>query len=507
MSDAAPLLQARHIGKRFGSFRALEGIDLQLDRGEMLGLVGANGAGKSTLVKIVCGVLPQDLGTIVVDGQEIALRGVAGAIAAGIAVAHQQIATIPILSAAENIMLGREPKRRGLIDRPQLAAEAARIASRAGIALDLARECGDMSLGENKIVDILKALAAAPKILILDEPTASLTLAESRRLFTFLAGLKARGLGIILISHHMNEVFDHCDRVVVLKDGRRVHDGATSGLTREDVVRLMVGRTIEATDWASHAIPGEAVVRLSNLRLGKLRIPRLEVHRGEVVGIAGVLGAGQTELLETLAGARIAAAEHAAARQGGIALNGLDRLPRSVAEANAANIFLVADERQRKAIFPGLSVGENLMSSTLQANGRYGFIQSGVEADLAGALIRDLGVKCAGADQDIGQLSGGNQQKVAFGRWMARMRRSTHATPPLFLLDNPTEGVDVGAKAELYALIRDFAQNGASILITSAEFGELLALCDRIYVVRNGEVVHDVGRGACGEEQLLLEVS
>jgi ribose transport system ATP-binding protein len=501
-----PLLEARGIGKSFGPFRALEGIDLRLERGEMLGLVGANGAGKSTLVKIICGVFPQDDGIVVVDGSESALHDVAGAIAAGIAVAHQQIATIPILSAAENIMLGREPRTRGFIDRRKLFAHAEAIAARAGISLDLSGECGDMSLGENKIVDILKALAADPIILILDEPTASLTLAESRRLFAFLEGLKARGLGIILISHHMNEVFDHCDSFVVLKDGVKVHDGPTAGLTREEVVRLMVGRAIEAADWASHAVPGEAVVKLTDLRIGKLRIPNMEVHRGEVVGIAGVLGAGQTQLLETLAGARVVSSEHHAARSTGVALNGLDYLPRSVAEANDAGIFIVADERQRKALFPGLTVGENLMTGTLEANGRYGFMEARRETELAEGLIRDLRIKCEGAAQDIGQLSGGNQQKVAFGRWIARMRRTSRKAP-LFLLDNPTEGVDVGAKAELYALIRGFAQDGASVLITSAEFGELLALCDRIYVVRNGEVTRDIKRGACGEEQLLLEVS
>ncbi len=435
------------------------------------------------------------------------MRGVADAIRAGIAVAHQQVATIPILSAAENIMLGREPRRRALIDRGRLFAEAGAIAQRAGIAVDLARECGAMSLGENKIVDILKALAAAPAILVLDAPTASLTLAESRRLFAFLDGLRDRGLGIVLISHHMNEVFDHCDRVAVLKDGRKVHDGAVADLTREEVVRLMVGRAIEAADWASHATPGDAVVRLAKLRVGALRIPALAVHRGEVVGVAGVLGAGQTELLETLAGARVRRSEHEEARRAGVTLNGLDRLPRDVADANRAGIFLVADERKRKALFPGLSVGENLLSGALRANARVGFMRNRAEASVADGLVRDLRIKCAGTGQDIGQLSGGNQQKVAFGRWIARMRSAGQGTRPLFLLDNPTEGVDVGAKAELYALIRGFAQDGASVLIASAEFGELLALCDRIYVIRNGEVAHDVGRGACGEEQLLLEVS
>ena len=252
------LLQARGIGKSFGSVRALADVDMDLYRGEMLGLVGANGAGKSTLIKIVCGAVTHDAGELIVDGAPVRFRSVADALAAGIAVAHQHLAIIPRLTAAENIMLGREPLGGFLIRNRALNAEARRFADRFGVDIDLGAECETLTLGENKILDILKALVSDPRILILDEPTASLTLNESRRLFAFLDDLKAQGIGIVFISHHLNEVFAHCDRVVVLKDGRRVHEGPVAELDPPELVRLMVGRTIEDTDWTSHAATEDA---------------------------------------------------------------------------------------------------------------------------------------------------------------------------------------------------------------------------------------------------------
>ena len=497
----APLLQARAIGKSYLATAALSGVDLDLRAGEMLALVGANGAGKSTLVKIICGAERPDAGTLQVGGRAVQFRGVADALAAGIAVAHQQVAIIRPLTGAENIMLGREPLRGGLIDDRALRAQAQALADRFGVGIDLARECDTLSLGELKILDILKALATGPRILILDEPTASLTLAESQRLFAFLLDLRRQGLGILFISHHLKEVFAQCDRVVVLKDGRRVHDGPVASVTLKEVVQLMVGRAIEAADWHSHAAAaGDApAVTVRGLRVGRLEVAELAVRRGEVVGIAGVLGAGQTELLECLAGAG------PAAPGGEVRLAGLERLPRSVAEAIEHGIYLVADDRLRKAILGGLSVGENVLSGSLAQVSRYGFVRG----DRALAVVRDvitrLRVRCSGAQQDVLQLSGGNQQKVVFGRWLARMGG---ARSPVLLLDNPTEGVDVGSKAELYELIRDLVRRGASVLIASAEFSELIALCDRVYCVgHDGRLASCLGRDEMTEDRLLLEVS
>ncbi len=496
----APRLAARVIRKSFAATRAVDDVDLALHAGEMLALVGANGAGKSTLVKIICGVAPADSGQIEIDGKPVHLRSAADAHAAGIAVAHQQVAIIPSLNGAENIMLGREPLRGGLIDQRMLRRRAQALADRFGVAIDLDRECGELSIGETKILDILKAVALDPAVLILDEPTASLSLAESRRLFTFLADLKRRGLAILFISHHMNEVFAHCDRVAVMKDGQKVFDGPVAGTSPAEVIRLMVGRTIEDTDWASHARAGEIAVHLTDCRVARLSVAELIVRRGEVVGLAGVLGAGQTELLERLAGSPHPA-RAAAARIGPLA-----RLPRSVDEAIAAGIYLVADNRVRKALFPGLDVRENLMTGALAQLSRRGFMREAEERTQAKRVIERLRVKCSGAAQPVMELSGGNQQKVAFGRWLVRMDKAGGA-PPVLLLDNPTEGVDVGAKAEIYALIRDFARAGAAVLIASAEFGELIGICDRVYCISHDRVATCVPRDALSEERLLLEVA
>ncbi len=500
-TPAQPRLTVTGIGKTFGGTAALRNVDLSVAAGEMLALVGANGAGKSTLVKIICGAYPADAGTVAVDGRPVSFRTVADALAAGIAVAHQQVAIIPSLTAAENIMLGHEPGRGGFIRNRPLRAEARALAARFGVDVPLDRDCGDLGIGENKILDILKALKSEPALLILDEPTASLTLNESRKLFGFLRDLRAKGLAILFISHHMNEIFAHCDRVAVLKDGAVVHDGPVAGTTPEAVVRLMVGRAIEDADWHSHARPGAVAVAVRNLAVGPLRVPEMVVHRGEVVGLAGVLGAGQTDLIECLAGARPPAA------LGSATVNGLGRVPGSVAEATAHGVYLVADNRLRKALFPGLSVAENLLTGSLGQVSRFGFVRGGEVLGAARDIIARLAVKCAGPAQDVMQLSGGNQQKLAFGRWLVRMGRGSAPTPPLLLLDNPTEGVDVGSKAELYGLIRRFAAEGAAVLIASAEMAELLTLCDRIHPIADGTLGPCLDRADFSEERLLLEVN
>jgi ribose transport system ATP-binding protein len=494
-------LSARGISKRFAATVALAGVDLDLHAGEMLGLVGANGAGKSTLVKVICGAVLQDEGNISVEGRPVAFHRVADALAAGIAVAHQQVAIIPCLTGAENIMLGREPVRGALIDSAAVRGTAKRLADRFGVAVELNRECATLDPGETKILDILKALANDPRVLILDEPTASLTLNESRRLFAFLDDLKRHDVAILFVTHHLNEVFEHCDRVAVLKDGRKVHDGPVAALRLDELVHIMVGHAIEDTDWTSHASTDDVAVHVRDLRMDRLTVPELTLRRGEVVGLAGVLGAGQVELLERLAGVSHAAVAGAAR------LGGLSRLPRSVEEAIDHGIYLIADNRLRKALFPRLSLEENILTGSLRQASSRGFMQTGLALRMAQEIIQRLSVKCSGPQQEVLSLSGGNQQKVVFGRWLARLAHNTTTASPLMLLVNPTEGVDVGSKAELYAVIRELARQGASVLVSSTEFDELIKLCDRVYCIAHGTISACVPRTALTESRLLLEVN
>jgi ribose transport system ATP-binding protein len=495
-----PRLSARRVGIAFHGNPALIEVDLDLHGGEMLALVGANGAGKSTLVKIICGAYMADSGTITVDGRSVEFRSISDALAAGIAVAHQQIAVIPSLTAAENIMLGREPIKGGFIRNAALYRSAREILVKFGIDIPLDRDCEELDEGENKIVDILKAMENEPAILILDEPTASLTLAESRKLFAFLRGLKAGGMAILFISHHLAEVFAECDRVVVLKDGRKVHESAVADTAPEAVVQAMVGRAVADATWSS-AADGAAVTIVRDAVIGGLNVPELTIAPGEIVGLAGVVGGGQTEVLETFAGA----GNKVHARE--FVVNGKLGCPRSVAEAIERGVYLVAEERMKNALFPGLSVAENLLTASLGLVSRAGFVRDRHAKGQARDAISRLSVKCDSPDQDVLELSGGNQQKVAFARWLLRMAKSDPGLKPLLLLDNPTAGVDVGSKAEIYQLIQSLARDGASVLITSTEFPEMLKLCDRIYCIANKSIGVCLPRADFSEERLLLAVS
>ena len=495
-----PRLSARDIQKSYFGNPALQNVDLDLWGGEMLALVGANGAGKSTLVKIICGAETLDVGTVLIDGKPTSVRSVGDALAAGIAVAHQQVAVISSLTAAENVMLGREPLRGGFIRQGALRAQAEEFVRRFGIDINLDVDCSELGLGENKIIDILKALVTEPAILILDEPTASLTLAESRNLFSFLADLKQHGLAILFISHHLDEIFEHCDRVAVLRDGRKVHDGPVKETDLHEVVLKMVGRNIEELKHEDSAVRDTVVAKLNDVSIEGLHVPELLVHAGEIVGIAGVLGAGQTELLEVIAGAGQPA-------HGQFMLNGEQGRPTSVKDAVSRRIYLVADDRQRKSIFPGLTIEENLLVGSLDQASKNGFMQTDRVKKLANRAVTQLKIKCQGIEQDILQLSGGNQQKVVFGRWVIRISERDSKTHPMLLLDNPTEGVDVGSKAEIYELIQELVNSGASVVITSAEFAEMLKLCDRIYCIADKKLRTCLQRSEFSEARILLEVN
>jgi ribose transport system ATP-binding protein len=497
------LLRVEAVSKAFGGVQVLRDVSLSLKGGEVLALVGANGAGKSTLIKVICGAHAADQGAIYIDGQKQSYRTVRDAVAAGVAVAHQHNMTISRLTGAQNIELGREPTRLGLIDKRELRRRAEALWRAFDVNIDIDAECGDLAPGEQKIVDILKALATNPRILILDEPTATLTLGESKRLFAFIDQLRAKNIGVIFISHHLQEVLDHCDSVVVLKDGRLVHQGVVDErLTREDIVQMMIGRSVVREKRASSAVAGETVLAVQNLKVANLHVGRFEANRGEVVGIAGLIGSGQTEFLQCIAGAR------RPAQTGSVRLFDKTALPRTVGDAVVSGIYCVPADRINTAMFGALTVEENLSSASLAGLSSKGFISSHMARTRAGELISALAIKCAGQGQKVQELSGGNQQKVSFARWLSRPGLSEASLKnQIFLLDNPTEGVDVGAKAEFYDLIGRLAKRGGTVIVTSAEFTELIAICDRIYCISDGTLRDHFPAVEMTEEALLLKTN
>ncbi len=497
------LLRVENVSKEFGGVQVLQDVSLTLNGGEILALVGANGAGKSTLIKVICGAHGADQGTIWIDGQRQTYDSVRGAVAAGVSVAHQHNMTISRLTGAQNIELGREPTRFGLIDKRELRRRAEALWKAFDVNIDIDAECGDLGSGEQKIVDILKALATNPRVLILDEPTATLTLGESKRLFAFLDRLREKNIGIIFISHHLQEVLDHCDTVVVLKDGRLIHQGVVDDkLTREDIVQLMIGRSVVQEKRSSSTIAGYTVVSVKDLKVANLHVESFEAARGEVVGIAGLIGAGQTEFMQCLAGAR------RPTEPGSVEIFSGGKLPRTVGDAVMRGIYMVPADRVHTAMFSALSVEENLSSASLDGLSSRGFIASRAARSRAAELIAVLAIKCAGQQQKVQELSGGNQQKVSFARWLSRPgTKSGNLKNQIFLLDNPTEGVDVGAKAEFYDLIGRLTKQGATVIVTSAEFTELIAICERIYCISDNTLRDQFPAADMTEETLLLKTN
>jgi len=472
MSGSAPRLVARGLARRFGATRALDGVDLELVPGELHALVGENGAGKSTLMNVLAGALAPDAGTLELDGAPYAPRTPLEARRRGLAMIHQELALAPHLSVAENVLLGREPRRGPLLARAELRARARAALAEVGGALDLDRPAGTLAPADRQRVEIARALAQDARVLVLDEPTSSLGPADVAALHERLRALAARGTSIVYVSHALEEVFALCTRYTVLRDGRSVARGALGATDPDALVAAMVGRSVESLYPRSPAAPGEVVLRIE--QLAGTRLPRaatLALRRGEVLGLAGLVGAGRTELLRALFGLD-------AVRSGTLRIGTLEG-PRTPAERWASGTGFLSEDRKGEGLMRARSVAENLCLPRL---GRRGLVSPGALAARAQPWIAALGVRCAGPHQPVGTLSGGNQQKVALARLLA-------AEVDVLLLDEPTRGVDVGARAELYAWIDELAhRRGRAVLLASSTLPELLGVCDRIAVMNRGEL-------------------
>jgi len=496
----------RGVSKRFHAVVALQDVSFEVRSGEFLALCGENGAGKSTLMKILSGVITDYEGVITLGTDPLTLRGTRDAEDRGISIIHQELNLVGDLSAAANIFLGRELRTRlGWLDDARMERETQALLEPLECDIDPRQPVRTLRIGDQQLVEIAKALNSqgrpretTSRLLIMDEPTSALTESEVERLFRIIARLRERGVTIIYISHKMDEVFRNADRITVLRDGRVVRTLNRPETTPREVTHLMVGRELAAEQDHAPRVPGAPVLSVRGLSLPwrghvrqwRLRDIHLSVRRGEVVGIAGLMGAGRTELLECLYGAS------SEPPQGQIELEGQQVQFEHPEQALAAGIALVTEDRKRFGIFQTMDIREHITLSSLSSVATGGFLRFSAEQAAARESIAALRIKTAGPEASITSLSGGNQQKCIIAR-------ALRTNPRLLLLDDPTRGIDVGAKAEIYQLIDRLCREGLAILITSSELPELIAVCDRILVLCEGRLTAEFARGEFTEQRLM----
>ncbi len=493
MNAGSPLLELRGISKHFGTTRALAGVDFSLRRGEIHALCGENGAGKSTLMKIIDGIHQPDAGEVVLDGETVVIAGPAHAMRLGIGLVHQEIALCGDATVAENVFMAElNATRRPWMDYRSLEARAAHVLARLGQDIPPERRVHELPIGSQQLVEIAKALTLDCKVLILDEPTAALTETESVALFRVLHDLKAQGIGIVYISHRMAEIFAHCDRVTVLRDGRDVHCADIAELSPDTLVRAMVGR-----DLGSYYPPKcgefgvEHLLEVENIADGdRVHGISFALKRGEVLGIAGLMGAGRSELAETVCGLR-------RARRGTVRLNGKPLAIDTYGDALRHGIAYLSEDRKEAGVFLEMSVAQNISAmAPRRISSRAGLLKHAAERQLAEELGKRLNLKSDGVACEAASLSGGNQQKVAIAKLLA-------INPAVMLMDEPTRGVDVGAKSEIHHILRDLADQGVGVVVISSELPEIIGLCDRALVIREGRLAGEVAAKDMTEEKLL----
>lgn len=486
-----PVLKMEGISKSFPGVRALEGVQLELYKGSVHALVGENGAGKSTLMKILGGIYPKDSGTITLRGVNVEFRGPKDAQRKGIALIHQELNLIPHLSIAENIFLGREFLRpTGRIDWSRLAQESRRYLAQLGIDTDPKILVKDLGVGEQQMVEIAKALSCDAEIIIMDEPTAALTEQESAKLHQIIRNLKQRGKAIVYISHKLDEVFAVCDEVSVLRDGKFIGHAPITGIDSEGLIQMMVGRKLEEKFRRALVTPGPEVLRIENLtKKGVLDGISFVVKAGEVLGVAGLMGSGRTEMAKTIFGA-------IKADGGTIYLNNCQVKIRNPRDAVRAGIAYVSEDRKMEGLFLKLSVKHNLSITALQKFVTAGKINKKAEAEEVEGYINRLKIKTPSSKQIIKNLSGGNQQKVVLSKWML-------INPKVLILDEPTRGVDIGAKIEIYELINQLKAEGVAIILISSELPEVMGISDRIIVIHEGRVTGEYSHDEASQEKIM----
>ena len=488
-TSVTDILELRQLAKSYPGVVALKPFNLGFRRGEAHALLGENGAGKSTLIKLVTGAVRADAGKVVLDGRDLCGLDPAGTLSAGIAAIYQEFSLFPDLTVAENVFFGRQITRRGFVDRAAMEAETARILHDLGTEISPRALASDLSVGHQQMVELAKSVSRDARVLIMDEPTAPLTNREVGFLYEVVARLKARGVTIVYISHRLKEIFDLCDRVSVLRDGDLVATLDTGATTEAELVRLMVGRTMAHDHPASTAKVGDVLFEARGLRSAKVRDVSLSVRTGEIVGLAGLVGAGRTETARLIFGADPRDA-------GEIVVGGKTVSVRSPSDAIAAGIGLIPEDRKRQGVLLNQSVVFNAVFAALARVSPGLLVDARAERAAAQRLCDQLQIKTPGLGQLVGRLSGGNQQKVVLAKWLLTESR-------VLIFDEPTRGIDVGAKQEIYALMRRLSDRGAAIIMISSEMPELLGMSDRILVLAHGRLAGELSKDQFDQERVL----
>ncbi len=492
-TSATPLVQLSHVSKSFGPVQVLKDVSLDMYRGEVLCLAGENGAGKSTLIKILTGAIPRDTGEYHIDGQDVGSPSPAQARALGVGVVYQELSLLPEVSVEENLLMGRLPTTRGIVNKRELRARATKMLERVGLNnVDPGALISDLPVATRQMVEIAKVLGADARIVIFDEPTTALSEKDAHHLLQLIDRLKREeGVAILYVTHRLEEIFEIGDRITVLRDGQFITTAPTDQFTHDSLIRSMVGRQIEALyPQREHKQFGKTLLSVQGLRLqGSPFSINLEVHAGEIVGLGGLVGAGRTETVRAIFGADPIGA-------GTVLVDGKLLQPGSPEQAVRAGLGLLTEDRKELGLLAALSIRENVTIADLSAFTRLGVISRKQEASLVNNLVPRLRLKYQSIEQPISSLSGGNQQKVLLSRWLATRAK-------VLLLDEPTKGVDVGAKADIYTIIGDLAAQGLGIVVVSSYLPELLGICDRVIVLHDFGVTGELPIEKATEEEVL----
>jgi len=487
------MLELRGITKTYPGVTALDAVSLDFSKGEVHAIAGENGAGKSSLIKILSGAIVPDAGIVRLDGLELGRVTPREAIRLGISTIYQEFNLVPSLSVAENIFFGLEPMRRGFVDKKRMHRMASRLCEDMGVELDTHARIKDLGVAYQQIVEILKAVSRDARILIMDEPTAPLTTKEIDVLFEIVDKVREKSVTIIYISHRLEEIFRICDRVSVLRDGRNVATKDISETNQQELVSFMVGRKLDEIYPSRNSSPGEEVLRVEGFRNGKLKGLSFGLRRGEILGIGGLVGAGRTELARALFGADPLV-------EGRILFLGRPIEIKKPQDAIRQGIGLLPEDRKQQGILLGMSIKENISFPILKDLSRLGFLRKKREKALCGELSGALNVKTPSLDQKVKNLSGGNQQKVVLAKWLG-------TKCDILIFDEPTRGIDVGAKQEIYSLLTKFADEGKSVIMISSEMPELIGMSDRILVMRNGSIAGVLEKDEFSQERTLMLAS